>query len=363
MYDLPELLANESTLAELKDIVSGVSPVRQLRDAKIKLTGRCNLRCGFCRCWRTDAGDELTSAELHNVLDGLAALGCRKIHFTGGEPTLRADLPELIAHAARAGMRTALTSNGTLLTEELARELVVAGLVGITISLDAPHAELHDAIRGVKGTFKAAVAGIKNMRRARKVNGTRLKIRINTVLTRHNYHLYPELLSLAGELGVDDVTPLPVDEGGSKRNRLSAWQLEEFNDDIVPAAIELRLKYGFGMGQELQYPFGVVRPEMKQAASVEYARGYYRQHLCYAPWLTTLITWRGDVFPCCMTRDKIPSIGNVKVATLCDIYTGAAYTAFRTAFRQERLALCHRCDNYLAENILLNRARADVVLR
>ncbi|MEI7833553.1 MAG: radical SAM protein [bacterium] len=356
MYDLPALLADDQAVAALVKAVREESPVQQLRDAKIKLTGQCNLRCSFCRCWRTDAGAELTRDELLPVLDDLAGLDCRKIHFTGGEPTLRPDLAELIAHAAQAGMRTAITSNGTLITAELATALVGAGLVGITISLDAPNAELHDTIRGVKGTFKAAVAGIKNLRRARKASGTRLKIRVNTVLTRHNYHLYPELLALVGELGVDDVTALPVDEGSSNRNRLSAWQLEEFNEDIVPSANELRTKFGFSMGQEAQYPFGTVRPEMKQAASVEYARGFYHEHLCFAPWLTTLITWRGDVFPCCMTRDKIPPLGNLREQSFHEIFTGTAYTVFRHTFLQQRLPICHRCDNYLAENILLDRS-------
>lgn len=353
MYDLPALLEDGALLAELRaSIHTGQPPIR-LRDAKLKVTARCNLRCAFCPCWRRQPTEELNTAELVRVIDDLADLDCRKIHLSGGEPTLRADLPALIAYATQRGIKTVLTSNGTALTAELAQALLAAGLNSIAISLDGPTPELHDPLRGVKGAFKRAVHGLKLLRQAKKQTKAKTKIRLNTVLTRHNYHAYPDLLALAGELGVNDVIPLPVDEGGKSKNRLLPWQLQEFNEVIAPAAAELRARYHFADAAHLRYPFGQQKCELQQAAQAEYARGYYREHRYYVPWLHTLVSWDGDVWQCCMSRGKLPALGNVRQTPLREIFTGAAYTTLRQQFLTTRLPLCHRCDNFLSENRLL----------
>ncbi|MHB9025622.1 MAG: radical SAM protein [Armatimonadota bacterium] len=349
MYDIPALIADPALLGELFACTRQGKQVGRIRDAKIKITPRCNLRCVFCPLWKSERAGELTTDELKRTLDELAALDCRKVHLSGGEPTLRADLPAIIAHAVQLGMKTTLTSNGTLITEEMAEALLAAGLHGLAISLDGACPETHDAIRGVKGTFKRTVRGLRALRRTKKRLKAKTKVRLNTVLTRQTYHEYPELLALAGELGVNDVIPLPVDEGGKSKNRLLPPQLAEFNETITPAAAEIRAQYGFSTAPHVLYPFGRQRQDLRQSAGVEYARGYFHAHLCYAPWLTTLIGWTGDVWPCCMTRGKIPPLGNVREASFRDIFLGEAYESLRRQIITERLPLCHRCDNYLAE--------------
>lgn len=358
MYDLTTFLEDAALRAELHAAVYDGVPVRRLRDAKIKLTGRCNLQCAFCPFWRLRPAGELATDELKRVLDDLAALDCRKVHFSGGEPLLRADLPEMVAHAAGLGLRVALTTNGTLLTAELAHALLAARPHSITVSLDGPTPALHDGLRGVKGAFKRTVHGLKHLRRAKKALKTKTRIRLNMVLTRHNYHAYPDLLALAGELGVTDVVPLPVDEGGKSKNRLLPWQLQEYTATIAPAVAAIRAHCGFSTAPHLIYPFGAVKDDLRHAAATEYARGYFRDHLCYAPWLTTLIDWEGDVWLCCMTRGKLAAQGNVRHTSFRDIFLGEQYQAVRRQFLTERLALCHRCDNYLAENRLLEQALA-----
>ena len=356
MYDLTALIRDPDTVAALRAAIYDDAPVTRLRDAKIKVTARCNLRCAFCPTWRMSDPVELSTAELLRTIDDLAALDCRKVHLSGGEPTLRADLPAIVAHAAERGMRVALTTNGTLLTEELAAALLAAGAHSVAVSLDDASPAAHDRLRGVRGAFKRTLRGLKNLARTKKRLKAKTRLRVNMVLTQHNYHAYPEVLALAGALGATDVTPLPVDEGGRSKNRLLGWQLREYNDAVAPAVAALRAQFGFAAAPQLIYPFGQHGDDLHNAVAAEYARGYYRDHLCYAPWLTTLIAGDGGVWPCCMSRGKIPPLGNVRETSFQRLFAGEAYHDFRRRLRETRFPLCRRCDNYLAENNLLASA-------
>ncbi len=353
MYNLPVFVQDKSLFNEFRAAVFEGKPVVCIRDAKIKLVGRCNLRCDFCQFWRMQEREELTTEEVARVVDDLAALDCQKIHFTGGEAMLRRDLADVIAHTTRLGIKANLTTNGTLLTEKTAHALVEAGLSWAALSLDAATPRLHDAIRGVKGAFKRTVRGLKFLKRANKELKGKTKIRLNMVLTRHNYHEYPDVLALAGELGVSEVIPLPVDEGGKSRNRLLPCQLQEYHEVIAPAVAKIRARYGFSSAPHFIYPFGFNKDDLRHSAHVEYARGYFKDHVCYVPWLHTLIDWRGDVYLCCMTRSKTPPVGNVRQTPLRDIFLGEKYERIRRMFTTERFGVCHRCDNFLAENKFL----------
>ena len=356
MYDLRTLVDEPRAFDELKACLSGEAPVCRIREAKIKLTARCNLRCAFCRLWQIRDQEELTTAEVFRLIDELADLDCRKVHLSGGESTLRSDLIPIVAHAAARGIRTSLTTNGTTMTDELARGLLGAGLRSLTMSLDGVTPARHDALRGVKGAFKRTLVGLKAVRQAKKALKTKTKIRLNMVLTRHNYHEYPDILALAGEHGVTDVTCIPVDEKAQLENRLLPWQLQEYNESMAPAVEEIRRQYGFSTEPHLIYPFGRGKDDLHHAANAEYARGYFRRHLCYVPWLTTLVIWNGDVFLCCMTRGRDEPLGNVRGTAFRDIYLGEPYEAVRRQFRQKRFSVCHRCDDFLAENMFLQSA-------
>ncbi|CAI48862.1 Fe-coproporphyrin synthase AhbC [Natronomonas pharaonis DSM 2160] len=126
-------------------------------------TNRCNLKCVHCYAGaETEAkAGELTTTEGKRLLDDLADYGAPVVLFSGGEPMVREDLTELVAYAADAGIRPVLSTNGTLLTEERARELKEAGLAYAGVSVDGL-AERNDEFRGVDGAFQAAVEGIES---------------------------------------------------------------------------------------------------------------------------------------------------------------------------------------------------------
>ncbi|NJP07448.1 MAG: radical SAM protein, partial [Chloroflexaceae bacterium] len=95
MYALHTITADPQPFAQA---VQQCRPFRPL-SVKIKVIFGCNLRCVMCNHWRFQRGGALPMARLHQLVEELAALGCRKVHFSGGEPLLRRELPELISHA------------------------------------------------------------------------------------------------------------------------------------------------------------------------------------------------------------------------------------------------------------------------
>jgi radical SAM protein with 4Fe4S-binding SPASM domain len=132
-------------------------------------TLRCNLRCSHCgsSCETRSPLSELGTAEVLRILDTIAEDFDPSrifVSITGGEPLLREDLVEVVAHMTRLGMRSCIVTNGTLLGEEAARRLVGAGMRSVTISCDGLEAE-HEAVRG-KGTHRKALAAIGTARRA-----------------------------------------------------------------------------------------------------------------------------------------------------------------------------------------------------
>lgn len=126
-------------------------------------TRRCNLKCVHCyaQADAVGASDELSTEEGKKVIDDLSQFGCPVVLFSGGEPLTRPDLPELADYAVKKGMRAVLSTNGTLITKELAKTLKEIGLSYVGISLDGMES-VNDRFRGVKGAFAAAMKGIEN---------------------------------------------------------------------------------------------------------------------------------------------------------------------------------------------------------
>jgi Fe-coproporphyrin III synthase len=145
------------------------------------VTRRCNLKCIHCYSNSDDIDfpDELSTAEGKTLIDDLAKLGSPVILFSGGEPLLRPDLLELAQHATDKGMRAVISTNGTLITSEIAARLQKIGLSYVGVSLDGLP-KTHDRFRGKKGAFAAAIAGVRNCRDAG------IKVGIRFTVNKHN---------------------------------------------------------------------------------------------------------------------------------------------------------------------------------
>jgi len=164
-------------------------------------TRACNLKCRHCYAGaveRVGKGrkGELTTDEARAMIDDLAAFGCPVLLFSGGEPCLRPDLVELAAYAKRRGMRVVLSTNGTLVTPELAARLAEVGLSYVGVSIDGLR-DTHDRFRGVTGAFEQALAGIRNAKAAG------IKVGLRMTISRGNRLEIPSVFELMKREKVD----------------------------------------------------------------------------------------------------------------------------------------------------------------
>ncbi len=169
----------------------------ELRMIAWELTRSCNLACVHCRASaeRGPYAGELSTEEVLKVMDGIALVGKPVIILTGGEPLLRSDIFDLAQYGTEKGFRMVMATNGTLFTEETVRKMKGSGIQRISISLDGPDPESHDAFRRVKGSFEGSLRGIEMAKKGG------LDFQINTTITRINLHLIPDILRLAVDLG------------------------------------------------------------------------------------------------------------------------------------------------------------------
>ncbi|NCO43300.1 MAG: hypothetical protein COZ06_11300 [Armatimonadetes bacterium CG_4_10_14_3_um_filter_66_18] len=162
------------------------------------VTRGCNLRCIHCY---TDSearrySGELTTEQGKALIDDLAQFGIPALLFSGGEPLMRDDLFELVAHATGQGVRPTLSTNGTLIDEAMARRIKDAGFTYVGISLDGI-GEINDCFRGVEGAYERAMRGFQACKSVEQRVGLRL------TLTRHNYRDLHNIFDFIQREGVD----------------------------------------------------------------------------------------------------------------------------------------------------------------
>jgi AdoMet-dependent heme synthase len=164
-----------------------------------EVTKGCNLRCIHCRASATELSSprDLSTRTALGIIDQISAAAQPILVLSGGEPLYRSDIFQLATYARDKGLRVALATNGTLVTKEVARMIVDAGIKRVSISLDGADAATHDAFRSIPGAFDAAVQGLKNLQ------ALGMSVQINTTIARHNAKQLPDVLQLAKSLGAD----------------------------------------------------------------------------------------------------------------------------------------------------------------
>jgi len=166
----------------------------------LALTYRCNNACSHCYNARARNYTELTTEKWFFIIDKLWDLGIPHLVFTGGEPTLRDDLPALIEYAEHKGQITGLNTNGRKLGDsQYLHKLIDAGLDHIQITFESSVADIHDHMVCRIGAWNETLAGLSNALANHKY------VMTNTTMLKDNVHSIPDTLRFLGNLGVKTV--------------------------------------------------------------------------------------------------------------------------------------------------------------
>ena len=202
----------------------------------LEVTHRCPLQCGYCSnpIEMERAGNELTTDEWKNVLTELAEIGVLQVHFSGGEPTVRKDLAELVRHATTVGLYSNLITSAVLLNRDKLAELADAGLAHIQISFQANDAELANRIAGFKGHAK-------KLEVAKWARELELPLTVNAVMHRQNLAQLPQMIDMAVALDADRIEVANVQYyGWALKNRAALMPSIEQIDEATQIVDDAR---------------------------------------------------------------------------------------------------------------------------
>jgi len=304
-----------------------VSPLDPPLGLVAELTHRCPLQCPYCAnpVALHRAGAELDTATWRRVLEEAAALGVLQLHFSGGEPTVRADLVELVRKSADVGLYSNLITSAVMLNERLLRQLAQAGLDHVQISMQDAEPDNADRIGGFAGGHARKLAA------ARAVTQAGLALTLNFVVHRQNVTHVAAMLDSAEALGAGRVEIAHVQyHGWALLNRDALLPSRAEVDDVTATVVAARLR-------------------LKGRLVIDHVVPDYhtsRPKACMGGWGRRLITITpaGKALPC-HVAESLPGLvfPSVREQSLSTIWRAApAFDRFRgTDWMQEP---CRSCD-------------------
>jgi radical SAM protein with 4Fe4S-binding SPASM domain len=311
----------------------GVPPI-ELREIDINVTNLCNLTCVYCSYSSTPGRDEpaLDPDVIADLLGDAASIGNKVVHFSGGEPVIRRDMPDLIARAAALGFKMRMHSNGQLLTTEKLTQLRDAGLRQVLVSLDGPQHQ-HDWHRRREGLWPKTIAGIRN---AVELG---FDVRVNSVATTRNVGEIAGLMPLVMELGAATFSVfymIPVGRGAQHQDLMvppGRWR------DFIAEMREAADKHRPAMDVTVEKVFAW------QDAENGNGLGGGRGDSCLGfldkcNYVNVLAD--GTVWPCVCMIDVAPPLGNIHDRPLSQILHDPAAWAFYYGLRGLN-ATCAAC--------------------
>ena len=279
-----------------------------------ELTHRCPLRCPYCSnpVELVRKNKELTTDDWKRVFEQAAEMGVIHVHLSGGEPTVRQDLDELVLAAEEAGLYTNLITSGVLLDEARVQKLADCGLAHVQMSIQDSTSELADEIGGHPG------AHLKKMATAAWVRDTGMPLTINIVVHRQNLHHLSDTIDLALAMGAQRLEVAHAQYLG--------WALEN-RDALMPTRDQL---------DEATELVEERRASLEGILTIDYVIPDYhgvRPKACMGGWgqQFLVVTPEGNVLPC-HGADGIDGLSfeNVRDHSLSDIWTESeAFNAYR----------------------------------
>jgi radical SAM protein with 4Fe4S-binding SPASM domain len=335
----------------------------------LELTFRCNLSCVMCpldlpramhsgeqkEFVKERKAVELTSDEVHAIIDDIAAFGVESLTLTGGEAFLRHDILEIIEHVKQTPMKLCVNTNGWYIREKQAQRLVELGVDGMSVSIDGPDAT-HDEIRRGKGSFKRLAQGIANVSEAKKALGKqRPYVGITCTIFSRNQHNFSEVIDGVKDLGVTSVdfeymffttqqaidqtrAMIPLPYRPKEENQIVEDDLRQVDPDIFMAQVKAAEAKGAEYG--IPVSFGPPFKSKEQIRRRFHDPNHAFVEKCFYPWKSARINPYGDVYSCSIDVD----FGNVREAPFSQIWNNESYRTFRKTLKERQLfPKCAKC--------------------
>jgi len=326
------------------------------------LLNACNLRCKMCGQWSetgyvknkiVDANPQMKLEEWKKLIDEISQHKIRFILIRGGEPFLFPKIMELIKYANSKGLFLSIDTNGTMI-EKSAEELVQLGNMHITFSVDGPE-EIHDEVRGEKGSYKKIKENISLFNNLEKVYGNNLSKSICFTISKYSYNGLGEMPNVAREMAIKSINIVPYYYFSSNVGKKYTHELNELFDTQVyswkgfhleDSGIDFEIfknqyeKYISTLGEIENFPFMPFNiEEYKEWFDNSYS--IVGSKKCGNVESLIDIQPNGDANFCIDFPDYV--IGNVKKMSIKEIWDSEKAEKFRIYRSSIPLAICNRC--------------------
>jgi MoaA/NifB/PqqE/SkfB family radical SAM enzyme len=339
------------------------------QSVSLTLTNHCNLRCQMCGQWSQEGyirnhnevlKNELALSDWKCVVDELAVHGIPYVLLRGGEVFMLPWILELIEYIHDKGMFISIDTNGTLL-EQYATEIVRIGKIHLTVSVDGPEA-VHDEVRGLPGTFQKLKAGVARLTELEATGENKISRSICFTISQYNYRSLGVMPDVARSLGLGSIAIVPYyyfpeAVGRQYEQELRSLVCQAYtwigfhheNSGVDFAEFQRQLhQYQASLGEVYSYPYLPLDEEQ------------------FRTWFADPLAQVGPVH--CQNIEKLIdiqpdgsanfcvdfidySIGNVKEASVEQIWNGDRAGQFREYRRKNPLAVCYRCGaKFMSQN-------------
>jgi MoaA/NifB/PqqE/SkfB family radical SAM enzyme len=326
--------------------------------AVYEATMRCNLHCEFCYVgdFLNLEGEWRREMDLDALRRAFPERDGFQISLTGGEIFMRKDILSVMDLFRAKGYACGyLTTNGTIITEERADALAKLAANGflkhISVSIDGPK-ELHDAARGLKGTFERTCAGLRRLQAAAARHNAPLRVSINTTVAHESLDALEEMVDVAGELGVDAIglnhlmfsTPEEVAEtvrllGATDASVIATFVTPDPGLDIERVRAKVSALKEKCRDRNILFDY---RPKVHpQLIENYYTPGARLEGRCLYPFLQARVSFSGKVYFCPFIRVEV---GDLNTQSLEEIWNGDKLVDMRRRLVENGIfPVCRRC--------------------
>ena len=336
--------ALEAEMESLNSLVEGTEDAHSVNALPILVIhahSSCNCRCIMCDIWKEKEQKVFGLLDLQRQLNSIQRLGVRWIVFSGGEPLMNAELPEICAILREEGIRLTLLTTGLLLKKHC--NSVAAGFDDVIVSLDGPKS-VHDAIRQVQGAYRLIETGVQALREVRP--GMRISARCT--IQKANYQYLFETARAAKLLQLNGISFLAADLTSQAFNRPLVWPTNRQAEIGLSLSEVIELENGIERlirGAEREFGDGFIA---ESADKLRRIARHFRVHLgldsaespvCNAPWVSAVVEADGSVRPCFFHAP----IGSLQDQTLEDVVNGKTARDFRKRLVVPDNPICRNC--------------------